>query len=83
MLEPEPGAGAALDYAGGAGIAALQADAGAYRVVTSGVPFETIRGAATRAAVMERVAAYFGLDVALFADGFESGDSGRWSSTAP
>lgn len=83
VLEPEPGAGAALDYAGGAGIAALQADAGAYRVVTSGVPFETIRGAATRAAVMERVAAFFGLDVARFADGFESGDSGRWSSTAP
>lgn len=83
VLLPEPGAATALDYAGGAGPAALQADTGTYRVVTLGFPFETIHPPATRAAVMERVAAWFGFDVALFADGFESGDAARWSSTSP
>ncbi len=48
------GGEAVLSYAGG-GVAGVQYDAGDYRVVTFGFPFEAISSAAARSAVMERV----------------------------
>ena len=50
---------AALNYVGGTGgVAGVQYDAGLYRTVTFGFPFEAIASASTRAAIMERIIAY-------------------------
>ena len=58
-LSPQPGAGRILTYVGGdGGGAGIQYDAGTYRVVMFGFPFETIGSEAVRTDVMQRVMAY-------------------------
>ncbi len=63
VINPQPGAFAALTYANGAGNAAIQAagTGGKGSVVMLGFPFETITTAANRAAVIDRVFNFFGL----------------------
>lgn len=62
VLVPGPGGVAALGYVGGTGgTAAVAYDDGIERVVLLGFPFETIDDAPTRALVMERVLAWFGI----------------------
>jgi hypothetical protein len=64
VINPQAGAQAALTYSGGTGgDAAIQVagSAGRGSIVMLGFPFETITTAANRAAVIDRVIAYFGL----------------------
>lgn len=62
VISPVGGALAALNYANGAGVAAVQYNDGARKVVTLAFPFETISAQADRVAVMQRVLDYFELD---------------------
>lgn len=84
VIQGEGSAAVCLDYGGGGLGAAVVAETGSSRVVNLGFPFETIYPAESRRAVLERIAAYFGLArlPAIFSDGFESGGPGRWSATA-
>ena len=63
VINPQAGAEAALNYANGAGNAAIQVagTGGRGSVVMFGFPFETITTAANRAAVIDRVFDFFGL----------------------
>jgi hypothetical protein len=64
VINPQPSALAALTYANGAGNAAIQAagTGGRGSIVMLGFPFETITTAANRAAVIDRVFDFFGLE---------------------
>lgn len=81
-LAAEAGAAACLAYDSDALAAGVAADSGVYRVVNLGLPFETLHPASARAALLERVGEYFGIArrPEIFADGFEIGDTRRWSS---
>lgn len=64
VIAPQAGATAALDYSGGSGgVAAIQAAGanGRGRIVLLAFPFETITTAANRAAVLDRVFDFFGV----------------------
>lgn len=84
VIDPEGDSTTCLIYGTGGGAATCRDD-GVSKVVTMAFPFETIYPAATREVVMERVMDFFGFEfsaVEIFSDGFERGDTNRWSDTA-
>ncbi len=81
VVAPEPGAGECLAYSGTLLGACVQADLGSSRVVNLGFPVEAAHPPARRAELLTRAALWFGFetDPHLFSDGFEGGDTSRWS----
>jgi hypothetical protein len=67
VINPQAGAQVALNYTNGSGGAAIQVAGAGGRgsVVMFGFPFETITTAANRAAVIDRVFDFFGLEAIL------------------
>ncbi|MBZ0090168.1 MAG: hypothetical protein K8H90_07305, partial [Thermoanaerobaculia bacterium] len=82
VIAAEADAAACLTYEAVALDAGVAVDTGVYRVVNLGLPFETIHPATARAALLERVAEFFGIArlPEIFADDFEIGDTRRWSA---
>ena len=75
-----PGDGAAVAFVGDKGVAAVARVTAAYRTAFLAFPLEAVTEEADRRQVLER---FLEACVLLFADGFESGDTGAWSSTVP
>ncbi len=68
VINPQPGAAAALSYSGGSGgTAAIQAQgtAGNGSIVMFGFPFETITNATRRQEIMDRVLDFFSVTAAM------------------
>lgn len=80
-LDPEPGAGECLAYTGTLLGACVQTDLGSSRVVNLGFPVEAVYPPDRRADLLTRAAVWLGFesDPHLFSDGFEAGDTSRWS----
>lgn len=71
---------AEVAFVGDAGDAALNKATGTYRTAFFVYPFVAIADSADREAVLAEILSYCS---ALFADGFESGNTTAWSSTTP
>jgi hypothetical protein len=84
--EVSPSASAEVAFTGDQGDAAVSKDAGAYRTVFLGFPFEALPQAADRQEVLERMLEFCaegGSGNLIFEDGFESGDMSAWSTVVP
>jgi hypothetical protein len=75
-----PGADAGIAFDGDQGIAAVHRNADGYRTAFLAFPLEAVAAVDDRREVLER---FLDACAQLFADGFESGDTGAWSGVVP